>query len=264
MHAKSDSYTLSCRSAALPYPKHGRRPICRRPCGALVSLSITSGISLLEHDCAHCLRSFVCRNARILRGIHQLPFHLFLVLLSLLFCCCFLPFVAVLPSVVSCSRFPDVFRHFVSAWSPAYAFCRKLQRQVRDCGDRRWQTCCSPRVAGNDDVRGMLQAKEVAKSSAPHTTGDDAIPTKTRFIVEDDSVIFSIAVLTFSLFVFFFFFHFDSCVVAVLIVFCLFRFMVMPAALFCFCVLFFCFDSRIGCFNLFVFVFILSVPSRLG
>ena len=25
MHAKSDSYTLSCRSAALPYPKHGRR-----------------------------------------------------------------------------------------------------------------------------------------------------------------------------------------------------------------------------------------------
>ena len=25
MHAKSDSYTSSCRSAALPYPKHGRR-----------------------------------------------------------------------------------------------------------------------------------------------------------------------------------------------------------------------------------------------
>ena len=25
MRAKSDSYTLSCRSAALPYPKHGRR-----------------------------------------------------------------------------------------------------------------------------------------------------------------------------------------------------------------------------------------------
>ena len=32
MNAKSDSYTLTCRSAALPYPKHGRR----RPCGALV------------------------------------------------------------------------------------------------------------------------------------------------------------------------------------------------------------------------------------
>ena len=25
MHAKSDSYTISCRSAALPYPKHGCR-----------------------------------------------------------------------------------------------------------------------------------------------------------------------------------------------------------------------------------------------
>ena len=35
MHAKSDSYTSSCRSAALPYPKHGRRRMpapMRSPC----------------------------------------------------------------------------------------------------------------------------------------------------------------------------------------------------------------------------------------
>ena len=35
MHAKSDSYTLSGRSAALSYPKHGRRRMpapMRSPC----------------------------------------------------------------------------------------------------------------------------------------------------------------------------------------------------------------------------------------
>ena len=40
-----------------------------------------------------------------------------------------------------------------------YASCRKLQSQVCDHGDRRLQTCCSPCVAANDDVREMLQAR---------------------------------------------------------------------------------------------------------
>ena len=75
-----------------------------------------------------------------------------------------------------------------------------------DCGDHRWQTCCSPRVAGNDDVRKMLQAGG-RFSRRQHTT-----PTKARFIV-DDPVLFTIAVWAVSFvvcFVFAFLFHFDT------------------------------------------------------
>ena len=51
MNVKSDSYTLTCRSAALPYPKHGRRHR-RRPCGVLVNIYV---IFILGGD---SLRSF--------------------------------------------------------------------------------------------------------------------------------------------------------------------------------------------------------------
>ena len=48
MHAKSDSYTISCRSAARPYPKHGRRRIpapMRSPCIHLYDHSFFRGFS---------------------------------------------------------------------------------------------------------------------------------------------------------------------------------------------------------------------------
>ena len=41
MHAESDSYTSSCRSAALPYPKHGHRRMpapMRSPCNLIKNI----------------------------------------------------------------------------------------------------------------------------------------------------------------------------------------------------------------------------------
>ena len=98
-----------------------------------------------------------------------------------------------------------------------------------DYGDRRWQTCCSPRIAENDDDREMLQTREVVLSSAPHAD-DDTTPTKTRFIVEDDSVLFSIAVL--------------YCLILVL--FCFVSFCFVSFCLFCFV---FDLDGRVACFD---------------
>ena len=152
-----------------------------------------------------------------------------------------------------------MFRPFISIES-----CTPLVANSRvRCATTETAAGSSSRVAGNDDVREVLQARELPLSSAYHTD-DDTTPTKTRLVVGrrfcfiHDSRVGGFACFFLFCLVCFCLFHFDSRVGWVLLCFILIA-MAVLAVLFCT----FYFDRFVGCFVLFCFYISIAVLTVL-